>query len=413
MKLCFRIVLDEPTRIDEAWPLTLPNGRFFRVIHEDGLAIAFEVEIALSAEVVADDNTQFFQSVRGSWYETRQYFNRVKSYLQCHAEVNFDPLELELIFVCENEEEKKWVGIDKMVVGRAEYEKAKRGMDFETLSGIAIGSIGEATRNDYFIGDLKNLSLRAAREGRYVDSFRYGFLLIDALFGNGQFKTRSLQATLKSDSEFVEMVQEACVVQKEKIRHPNDEIEKLICGDFSESMIIDHLVAKRGDYFHGRRGVSRHGVAPFEEGKALGDFVGEITDLICKREIGKVLNEESWKCYNEAAEASGNVVQLRYEATIIDQNCGNRVKSRHMCKMPGSLHNKWNRLMWAYDALVSLKASNDTHEVETIVGRHVDSGSMVFFGGACDLRIDFVRRVGAWKKRRQRIRIIGRHQFFL
>lgn len=378
MKLGFRMVLDEPSRIDEAWPLTLPNGAIFRVIVEEELVIAFEVEIAMDPGVMRKDDSAIFQTIRSIWTEMRQYFHRIKSYLQCASEVNFDPLEVEIEFLPENDNEKKRFGNARATIGRPEHEREKRDITFETLVGIAIETIGETTKNEDFIGELKNLSLRAAREGRYIDTFRYGFLLIDALFGKGQFKTKNLQGALKNDPEFSTMVAEARIVEKERIEDARETIERLICGDFPDDQIIDHLVAKRGEYFHGRKGVRRDGVRSEEEGKILGRFVGEITDLICEKELAKVLTEECWKFYREAAEISGNVRKIRYEATIIDRSEDIRVTSIHECEMPGSLNNKWNRLMWAYDALISLNASDETHEVETIAGRDVDSGMTVF-----------------------------------
>jgi hypothetical protein len=40
----------------------------------------------------------------------------------------------------------------------------------------------------------------------FINSFRYSFLLIESLYGNGQFKTPSLQAALKSNQEFRNIV---------------------------------------------------------------------------------------------------------------------------------------------------------------------------------------------------------------
>ena len=377
MKLKFRIEFDEPLRIDEARPLTLPNNGTFCVIRENRLATAFEVQLDADSEDLLDSGRQLSHKILKKWNDMRRYFGRLKVYIQCVAEINYDPLEVKLIFEPENDEEKD-ISLQEMVIVRNELQKRKRLLSFETLCGIAIGSIGETKRNDYFIGELKNLSLRAEKEGRYIDSFRYGFLLIDALYGKGKFKTKDLQNALKSNREFVDIVNDARVLEREKIGHLNDDTEKLLCGDCMDGELIDHLVVKRGHYFHGRRGVQRDLVLTDEEGKTLCRFVSEITNLICKEKLKQVLTEESWNIYENSTRASGNTVKLQFEATIIEKESGDRIKSYDLCEQPGSLNNEWNRLYWAYDALTSLTVDGDKHEVETIVGREQGSGEFVF-----------------------------------
>lgn len=43
----------------------------------------------------------------------------------------------------------------------------------------------------------------------YIDSFRYSFLLIEAMFGEGQFKSAGLRAALKGNAAFIASVQAA------------------------------------------------------------------------------------------------------------------------------------------------------------------------------------------------------------
>jgi hypothetical protein len=84
----------------------------------------------------------------------------------------------------------------------------------------------------------------------FINSFRYSFLLIESLYGNGQFKTPSLQAALKSNQEFRNIVDLAIKYDSAK-NDRNSDTAKLISTKPNADDIINHLVEKRGFYFHG------------------------------------------------------------------------------------------------------------------------------------------------------------------
>ena len=394
MQIKFRINFDEPLRLDEAWPLSLPNDGTFCAIHNGQLATAFEVSFPVEGSKFAESNSELSQNTLQQWAEMRRYFARLKGYIQCVAEINYVPVEVELMYEAETDEEKASVSVDKVILTRGAIRKRKGIITYETLCGAAIGSLGEKQSNHHFIGELKNLSRRAEREGRYVDSFRYGFLLLDALYGKGQFKTTNLKTALKSEQALMDMVRDVRLQMREKIERIDDPTERILCGAFSDSEVIDHLVMMRGRYFHGKKGALMDLDWANEEGRNLCRFVNELTDIICREELRNVLSEESWDIYEKGARKSGKLVEIKLEAKIWDKNQGERILSHDICEKVGSTGNELNRIHWACQALMSLTVDDNTQEVESIVGRERHSGLFIF---SIDLATSVTMDLKGWK----------------
>ena len=394
MLIKYRINLDEPVRLDEAWPLSLPNNGIFRVIHEGRLATAFEVsfthEVALSAENSPTLSNETIQQ----WAQMRRYFSRLKAYIQCVTEINYDPVEVELIFHAESEKEKKLLPADKILLTRREQGKRKKILSYETLCGAAIGSLIERQSNHHFIGELKTLSMRAEREGRFVDSFRYGFLLLDAIYGKGQFKTNGLKRAFKSDKQLMGMVRDVKLTIREKIQSIQDDTEQLLYEDCTEGEIVDHIISKRGDFFHGKKGVLRDLDWLDDEGRTLSRLVNEITDQICREELRHVLTDESWSMYEDSARRSENLAELLLEAQIWDVRQEKTLVSRNECAKVGSIDNEWNRVHWAKEALFDLIVDSSYQEIESISGTEKDSGAFVF---SIDLGTSRTMYLDTWK----------------
>ena len=378
MQIKYRINFDEPIRLDEAWPLSLPNNGIFRVIEDRRLAAAFEISFTQEVASCVEGSPTLSQETVQQWAQMRRYFARLKGYIQCLVEINYDPVEVELIFEAESEDEKQFVPVDKVLVTRRERRKRTKVLSYETLCGAVIGSLAEQQSSHRFIGELKSLSMRAEREGRYVDSFRYGFLLLDAIYGKGQFKTNNLKRAFTSDKVLMDVVREVRLRMKEKIQSIDDDTDRLLSGDSGDSDIIEHLISKRGHYFHGKNGALRELDWADEEGRTLSRFVNEITDLICKEELRRVLTEESWAIYEDSARRSENLVELSLEAQIWDMRQRKTIVSHNACEKVGSIDNEFNRVQWAYEALVSLMVDSDYQEVESILGKDKENGTFVF-----------------------------------
>src|SRR5690606_4491986 len=102
-----------------------------------------------------------------------------------------------------------------------------------------------------FEATLVGSARKALETQGFINSFRYSFLLIESLYGKGQFKKEGLQAALKTDQEFRDIVEFAI---KDMIPAKDDhssDTAKLFATKPTADDLINHLIEKRGFYFHG------------------------------------------------------------------------------------------------------------------------------------------------------------------
>jgi hypothetical protein len=98
---------------------------------------------------------------------------------------------------------------------------------------------------------LTKLARAAMLQDRYIDSFRYSFLLIESVYGEGKFRSIQLKQALKASAELKGLVAAARRTRMSPKRPRNSDTEKLLAGSPTVEDVIDHLVDKRGFYFHG------------------------------------------------------------------------------------------------------------------------------------------------------------------
>lgn len=97
--------------------------------------------------------------------------------------------------------------------------------------------------------------IRSARDAlgkqQFINSFRYSFLLIESFYGDGQFKKTGLEDALKASQELRDILEFAI---KDVIPAKNDyssDTARLLATKPTADEVIEHLIEKRGFYFHG------------------------------------------------------------------------------------------------------------------------------------------------------------------
>ena len=266
--------------IDGEWPLSVPSGGTFEILTEDGKATAFAVEFS-------GRPSDIFSVVDGKasvndhrWNEMRWFYARLKSYLQCATEIDFDPTEVEAHYIGETEQEKQQIPMYKLMVTKGADRRRRRILDHDKLAAAVFASDKDDVAAPYFIGELKSLSRRSEREERYVDSFRYDFLIVETLYGKGQFKSKQLADALKSNRQLLDTLETARDKTRLLFETPTDETATLICNSGSAEDLVDHIVKKRGYYFHGTKRIAAARDWRRDEARTLCVFSNFATDLI-------------------------------------------------------------------------------------------------------------------------------------
>ena len=168
------------------------------------------------------------------------------AYLQCFFDVEILIDEIEAEYVGETEEEERQIKIKSF---KSEKNNPLMTVPFDifTRAIMAAEKVDAPRLEANFVRMARNEML----DKRYIDSFRYSFLLIEFIYGEGKYKTAQLKKVLKGNAEFVSIVSSAL---KERIllkHNRSSDTKKLLAGNPRAEVIIDHIVDKRGFYFHG------------------------------------------------------------------------------------------------------------------------------------------------------------------
>ena len=298
MKSTYRVDFLNSVSMKENWPINVLGTGQLRVKCSGnqavGLEIVFEGEPATHGILKRPDGTFTWNDDR--WIEVRKYLGRVKFYLQCFAEVDFEPIEVRVTYEAEDDIESEILLPESggMLVMNVKKEHAPR-LDHELVGAACLAAEDENVPLRESLSDLVYLSRRFYREARYADAFRYGFLLIDYLYGKGEFRTGRLTEKLKRESDLVSAIRYA----REHTTLGFSEDERvvdsalIIAGSGSVGDIIHHLVRRRGYYFHGEGSIA--GRAPLDnaEERVLCRFMLSVIERVMMARVGGIWKDAS------------------------------------------------------------------------------------------------------------------------
>ena len=367
MKIRYEIKFAEPLVIDGTWPLELPDGGRLTIVKEGSKATAFEVHYSgkPSDHFTVKDGVQSLDDKR--WNRMRWFFARLKSYIQCLTDIDFDPTEVFVHYDGETQEEKEQIRINKLVLVKRHIGNGDPLLDHDMLAAAAYGSCHTEKQAPYFVGELKSLSRRSAREGRYVDSFRYSFLIIDTLYGNGQFKSRQLSDALKSENRFMDMLEAARNEIRWIILEPKDDTETIIFSADSTENLVDHIVEKRGYYFHGQKEMVRDADWRADEARALCHLLHLTTNKVCYELTQDLYNEEAWRKYQQRAKEAGMVTDAEMRCRFWCPREMREVVADNCEQLIGDESSARTRVKWALNTLERVKYDEKYLELRELV----------------------------------------------
>ena len=163
------------------------------------------------------------------------------------------------------------------------------------------------------------MARKAMNMERYIDSFRYSFLLMESLYGDGQFRASKLKNAFEKNEEFRTIVERA----RHELILPSggnkSDTNELLKKSTPVEEIIDHIVDKRGYYFHGniRRGKAWKSHEQ-KEAETICHLSLAIVNLISDSESRSMFTEESWQRYFQDAESKGATMTMQFNYKAYD-----------------------------------------------------------------------------------------------
>lgn len=253
MKISYKIPFKNEILIDDHWAVPLLGGKLY-IVEDSGLAkfVMFVLE-----NQPVDCSPDFKHSSDGVSVATinnrdtvfvflKHYLKDALAFLECFYNIELDFDSTVANYEAENEAERKIIKIKSL-----SYSKSARPLplEFNMFARAVMASI--TNKGPVFEATLVKYARSSFLNAEYINSFRYSFLLIESLYGEGQFKKNGLQGVLKANDDFRNFVDSA--VRNINISSYSKDAKtiKLISGGCDVDGVIDYLIERRGFYFHG------------------------------------------------------------------------------------------------------------------------------------------------------------------
>lgn len=230
------------------------QGGRLRVIETDGHATALELTFEnqpfeYAPHIQRHDEGEVVATITGRDHLmafVKRQLDDAATFLECFYDIELITGEIDVKYEGETPEEEAQIAIKG-------FSKGTHDPSLPLTFDMLTRAIMAAENHDppRFEATLVISARKALRNQEFINSFRYSFLLIESLYGEGQFKKAGLQTTLKANREFRDILKLAI---KDVIPARSDrssDTAKLLSGKPTEEDVIDHLVEKRGFYFHG------------------------------------------------------------------------------------------------------------------------------------------------------------------
>jgi hypothetical protein len=255
MRITYRLPFQKQVVIPDHWPILFMGGTL-RVREENNIATAIQivftgepVEFAPHLHEIPDGPVR--AEITGRDHRlalVREQIESAIAYLECYYDIDLSIDEIEAVYEGETPDEEKKIGVNAIRMGR--QERPLR-LTFDMLTRAV--KVAETSQGPRFEATLASAARQALKQDRYVDSFRYSFLLIEAAFGEGQSRSAALKTALKSHADFRAIVKKAVGDLIPPTRGHTSDTKILLESSPDENAIIEHLVDKRGFYFHSNR----------------------------------------------------------------------------------------------------------------------------------------------------------------
>jgi hypothetical protein len=195
----------------------------------------------------------------------------------------------------------------------------------------------EAGPAPVFEAALLTSAREALTQQRFIDSFRYAFLLIEFLFGDGKFKGDGLKAVLKKNTTLVSIVREVLADGMSPFDTGPSDTATLLVTNPGVDEVIDHLVDQRGFYFHGN--IKRKDTwKPNQQAKAklLAFLAIHIATGVGRAAAAPMFDERFNQRHAEYAKASGATIVLQVRAVFIEPDNGLSREANFNFSCPGT-----------------------------------------------------------------------------
>lgn len=380
MKIHYKFPTKRTLIIDDHWEVPIQNGNL-RAIETDGKVNAFEITIknqpisyAMQFIPAYGENIATITNADPLLAPIQNQLNAAMSFLHCYFSVDLKIDDYEVRYETETPDEEGKIPIPTM---KTEQHEPPLPLPFDMLARAIMAA--ETSSGPQFEATLTSSARASIAEGRYIDSFRYSFLLIESVYGGGQFKTAALKSALKENHSFRDIIRLAMADRIKPHKNKTSDTEALLSKNPSIDSIINHLVEKRGFYFHGN--IKRQNSwKPNDqtEAEALANFAGGIAQLVSHEAATPMFDETYGQRYFENAKSAGAIIV--FEVKFKYKNPEESYSREHILNMsvPGTKPTPQNSLYILERFIEYFKHNLPVSDLDEAICRVQDTPEVVF-----------------------------------
>ncbi|ATP20962.1 hypothetical protein [Sphingobium yanoikuyae] len=339
----YTVHLKQPIRMRDHWPIDVLGARLTLVGDGDmvsGLLFTFTGQPTSLAPTMTDPEKPGQPptiSVSDPLHTLlRQQVRNGFSFMQAlfPVQVAFDRTDAE--YEGETPEETDAIAISRFTYGEADDRPLALTYDYFTRAMMA----AEKPYDERYrlFATLTGYAREASKEARYIDAFRYYFLILDAFFSNGQFKKAGLEKAFKGHAVLMDAINSAKADFREDRTRPATPTGTFLRGSPTRDEIADHLIERRGHYFHSnRRKPGAWSPEKQDEARDLSWLCSMICFYLSEEYSAPMFAEELGARHFAEATKSGAIIVLRIDYTYVDDDGDGKPKqARTNINMPGT-----------------------------------------------------------------------------
>lgn len=387
MRVRYVFPLSRPLEIDDHWPIPLLGGEC-RLVENNGVITAIEytkaglsTDLAFAIERTPHEKSKLTITGKDDFLIiVRDHLRRAFSYLQCFFDTDRSFGDVEIYHEAESPDEIAKIDVSHFQYGRKERGPLPLSFDMVTRSLMAAAD----HEGPEFISSLIGNAREAGSEKRHIDAFRFAFLLVEALFGGGKFKSKQLTAEFLASSQLTTAIQR--VIDDWKTRPvitPSETLTLMDSGPTVEQ-VVAHLVEMRGHYFHGNL-AKKHPWHPSkqEEADAIAWLAVSIAQLISTDAAAEMFAEEyTARHFDDAGAVGAHVLmKITYHYRVPEDDFIHR--RRLNFRISGTKPTTNMAMEAAYRSLENFKHGLPIGRLHSVMGNDAASGAEVFFIRFC------------------------------
>ena len=153
----------------------------------------------------------------------------------------------------------------------------------------------------------------------------------------------------------------------------------LICSDDGVEALIEHLVKKRGLYFHGNSNLTPERQMEPDEGRTLAELVNQVTDIVCNNSIREIYEDQVMKeLYRTSAQENNLIANVNIKYIFDEIPKHSEVVRNISMTSAGRSTNHRRCARWALRALSELTYNPDLLCLRCVVGSEDKSDRCLF-----------------------------------